>query len=116
MRGGVDFKPFACNDVNTHTSISKKKIFKSVFKSLLPLFCRPEASDKTEKAKMSKLLSYTYDKEWHDEVRKWEYKQDRLREKHKQMIAAQGPQNQEPLVSEYNTTIGKSRPPAYQPQ
>lgn len=76
----------------------------------------PEASDKTEKAKMSKLLSYTYDKEWHDEVRKWEYKQDRLREKHKQMIAAQGPQNQEPLVSEYNTTIGKSRPPAYQPQ
>lgn len=115
MRSGVDFKPFACNDVNTHTGISKKKSFKKVFKSLLRLFCRPEASDKTEKAKMSKLLSYTYDKEWHDEVRKWEYKQDRLREKHKQMIAAQGPQNQEPLVSEYNTTIGKNRPPAYQP-
>lgn len=112
----MDFKPFACNDVNTHTSISKINLSKKYLKALLPLFCRPEASDKTEKAKMSKLLSYTYDKEWHDEVRKWEYKQDRLREKHKQMIAAQGPQNQEPLVSEYNTTIGKSRPPAYQPQ
>lgn len=65
---------------------------------------------------MTKLLSYAYDKEWHDEVLKWEYKQDRLREKHKQMIAAQGSQNKEPLVSEYNTTIGKSRQPVYQSQ
>ncbi|XP_062600842.1 uncharacterized protein C7orf57 homolog [Saccostrea cucullata] len=79
----------------------------------LPL---PEASDKTEKPKMTKLLSYAYDREWQDEVRKWEYKQDRLREKHRQMIASQGPQNKEPLVSEYNTTIGKARQPVYQPQ
>lgn len=82
MRSGVDFKLFVCNDVNIYISILKKNLFysfvliwfKKVFKSLLSLFCRFEVLDKIEKVKMFKFLFYIYDKEWYDEVRKWEYK------------------------------------------
>lgn len=74
MRSGVDFKLFVCNDVNIYIGILKKKFFKKVFKSLLFLFCRFEVLDKIEKVKMFKFLFYIYDKEWYDEVRKWEYK------------------------------------------
>lgn len=74
MRSGVDFKLFVCNDVNIYIGILKKKFFKKVFKSLLRLFCRFEVLDKIEKVKMFKFLFYIYDKEWYDEVRKWEYK------------------------------------------
>ncbi|KAK3083152.1 hypothetical protein FSP39_015185 [Pinctada imbricata] len=78
----------------------------------LPL---PESSDGTDRPKMTKLLSYTYDQEWHDNVRTWQYKQDRLRDKHRSMVAAQGPQDKEPLVSEYNTSFGKPKSSPYKP-
>lgn len=33
MRSGVDFKPFACNDVNTHTGVSKINLSKKYLKA-----------------------------------------------------------------------------------
>ncbi|KAL5005978.1 hypothetical protein ScPMuIL_017136 [Solemya velum] len=51
---------------------------------------------------MNKLLSYGYDKDWHDEVEKWEKKQDIVRQKAK----VQG-NPVEPLTSVYKDTIGK---------
>lgn len=53
---------------------------------------------------MSKLLGFEYERKWHDDVNKWQFKQDRLREKHKAMLTEN---DKDPRVSEYKTTIGK---------
>lgn len=70
----------------------------------LPL---PETGGK-DKASMAKILGYEYERQWHEEVNKWQYKQDRLREKHRSML---NDQEKEALSSEYKSTFGKSVKP-----
>ena len=73
----------------------------------LNVYYRPD--DNVDKTKMTHLLSFEYDRRWHDDVDQWQFKQDRVREKHKAMLAADLEINKDPITTEYKTTIGKQQ-------
>ncbi|KAJ8320034.1 hypothetical protein KUTeg_001621 [Tegillarca granosa] len=71
----------------------------------------PLPSEEKKPPKMSKLLSNEYDREWHEDITKWQMKQDMLRDKFKAM--ATDPNKQEPISSEYRSTYGKKTQKPY---
>ena len=62
---------------------------------VIPPLCSPAESE--EKTDMVKLLSNTYEREWHDRVHKWQEKQGQSRDKSQVFI-----KNDAPVRSEYN--------------
>ncbi|VDI41498.1 Hypothetical predicted protein [Mytilus galloprovincialis] len=62
------------------------------------------------KPSMSKILGYEYEKKWHDDINKWQFKQDKLRAQHKAML---NEQEKEQGASEYRSTFGKPARPQY---
>ena len=58
-----------------------------------------------DKASMMKIMGYEYERKWHDDVNRWQFKQDKLREKHRSMLSDA---EKEVLASEYKSTYGRS--------
>lgn len=54
---------------------------------------------------MMKIMGYEYERKWHDDVNRWQFKQDKLREKHRSMLSDA---EKEVLASEYKSTYGRS--------
>ncbi|KAJ8320026.1 hypothetical protein KUTeg_001613 [Tegillarca granosa] len=77
----------------------------------LPEVVKSGPSEEKKPPKMSKLLSNEYDREWHEDITKWQMKQDMLRDKFKAM--ATDPNKQEPISSEYRSTYGKKTQKPY---
>ncbi|XP_069107769.1 uncharacterized protein C7orf57 homolog [Argopecten irradians] len=73
----------------------------------------PLPEEEKDKAKMSKLLSFAYDKEWQDRITKWQAQQDKVRDKHRALVAADTQMDKEPINTEYRTTIGKQLGSSY---
>ena len=53
---------------------------------------------------MGKLLSNTYEREWHDRLQKWQDKQDKNEKKSQAFLKKDEP----PARSEYHSTFAKS--------
>ncbi|XP_052812286.1 uncharacterized protein C7orf57 homolog isoform X2 [Mya arenaria] len=66
----------------------------------------PGSANNKEKPKMSKIIGYAYEREWQDEHRKWQDKQETGKYRHQQMTNIR--QVPEGFVqSEYNMSFGK---------
>lgn len=64
-------------------------------------------TDTNDKPKISKILGYAYEREWQDQLKLWQEKQDIGRNRHKQMTHIPPHMDDHKIQSEYTVNFGK---------
>ncbi|XP_060587799.1 uncharacterized protein C7orf57 homolog isoform X2 [Ruditapes philippinarum] len=65
------------------------------------------ATDAADKTKISKILGYAYEREWQDELKTWQEKQEIGRTRHRQMTHIPPNSDEFKIRSEYEVNFGK---------
>lgn len=64
-------------------------------------------TDSPDKPKIDKILGYAYEREWQEQLKEWQGKQDVGRNRHRHMTNAASNAEEQNFQTEYNTSFGK---------